>query len=372
MWDFYEVDQKQGHHKKRKRVLKRFMDRTKNLIIFIIIITITTMMMTTTMASTFISARSLPVIGFSSNQRRVSCSSSFSRQQQICVFGGDVSRKGRYINERIRSSSSSSSSNDKNNVRRRGTKINRERQRGRAAIVNAAGHGHAHGSASSTERRSGENKGFVEEMRFVAMKLHTREQAPKEGKKKAEKVPEQKPMAQWQPTKEGYLKFLVESKAVYDAMEAIVASNADPMYNAFIDCGLERSEALDKDIQWFRETLKMEVPEAKGAGKDYADFLNNLAKESPPRFLCHFYNVYFAHSAGGKMIGRKVSEMILDGKELEFYIWNKNGGLEKSLAEVKENLNEAAEKWTREEKDICLEETSKSFQLSGALLRLIA
>ena len=64
--------------------------------------------------------------------------------------------------------------------------------------------------------------------------------------------------------------------------------------------------------------------------------------------------------------------MILEGKELEFYIWNKNGGLEKSLAEVKENLNEAAEKWTREEKDICLEETSKSFQLSGALLRLIA
>jgi heme oxygenase len=72
------------------------------------------------------------------------------------------------------------------------------------------------------------------------------------------------------------------------------------------------------------------------------------------------------------MIGRKVSEMILDGKELEFYVWNRNGGLEKSLAEVKEKLNEAAEKWSREEKDICLEETSKSFQLSGALLRLIA
>ena len=130
--------------------------------------------MTTTMASTFISARSLPVIGFSSNQRRVSCSSSFSRQQQICVFGGDVSRKGRYINERIRRRRSSSS-NDKNNVRRRGTKMNRERQRGRAAIVNAAGHSHAHGSASSTERRSGENKGFVEEICFEKGRSSTRE-----------------------------------------------------------------------------------------------------------------------------------------------------------------------------------------------------
>ena len=33
-----------------------------------------------------------------------------------------------------------------------------------------------------------------------------------EGTKKAEPVPEQKPMQKWEPTKEGYLKFLVESK----------------------------------------------------------------------------------------------------------------------------------------------------------------
>jgi hypothetical protein len=33
---------------------------------------------------------------------------------------------------------------------------------------------------------------------------------------------------------------------------------------------------------------------------------------------------------------------------------------------------EAAEGWSREEKDRCLEETGKSFQLSGQLLRLIA
>jgi heme oxygenase (biliverdin-producing, ferredoxin) len=261
---------------------------------------------------------------------------------------------------------------NKNNNNNNRTKTGQHQQQRRRILIKV-NNNHGHGqSSSSVKSRPGENKGFVEEMRFIAMKLHTREQAPKEGEKKAEKVPEQKPMAQWKPTKEGYLNFLVESKAVYDAMEKIVASNADPMYSAFIDCGLERSNALEKDIQWFQETLRMEVPVAKGAGKEYAEFLTELAKQSPPRFICHFYNVYFAHSAGGKMIGRKVSEMILDGKELEFYVWNKNGGLEKSLAEVKEKLNEAAEKWSREEKDICLEETSKSFQLSGALLRLIA
>ena len=89
-------------------------------------------------------------------------------------------------------------------------------------------------------------------MRFVAMKLHTKDQAPKEGGKEAAPQPFQKvtlhkhkllhrlcckvesfpslvsmliPAAnllQWEPTREGYLRFLVESKLVYDALEQIV------------------------------------------------------------------------------------------------------------------------------------------------------
>jgi hypothetical protein len=69
----------------------------------------------------------------------------------------------------------------------------------------------------------------------------------------------------------------------------------------------------------------MKAPAADGPGLEYATFLKALAKNSPEKFICHFYNVYFAHSAGGKMIGRKVSEMILDGKELEFYKWAGEG-----------------------------------------------
>jgi hypothetical protein len=69
-------------------------------------------------------------------------------------------------------------------------------------------------------------------MRFVAMKLHTREQAPKEGE--AKPPPESKPMMQWEPTREKYLAYLVESKAMYEAMEEIVASKASPIYEAFL------------------------------------------------------------------------------------------------------------------------------------------
>ena len=240
---------------------------------------------------------------------------------------------------------------------------------GGGAATAQGGHGHGHGGMMS-DRRPGEKKGFVEEMRFVAMKLHTREQAPKEGK--AEPAKEAKPMMQWQPTKEGYLRFLVESKAVYDAMEQIVASGASPMYGDFVDTGLERAEVLAADIEWFCQTYEMTAPVADGPGAEYARFLKDLSTTAPPEFICHFYNVYFAHSAGGRMIGRKVSEMILDDKELAFYKWEKPGGLEAQMTRTKAKLNDAAEKWSREEKDRCLEETGKSFELSGKLLRLIA
>lgn len=70
------------------------------------------------------------------------------------------------------------------------------------------------------KRYPGEAKGFVEEMRFVAMRLHTRDQA-KEGEKEV-KEPEERPVAKWEPTVDGYLSFLVDSKLVYDTLEGII------------------------------------------------------------------------------------------------------------------------------------------------------
>lgn len=219
-------------------------------------------------------------------------------------------------------------------------------------------------AATTTKRfRPGEQKGFVEEMRIRAMKLHTRDQA-KEGEKEAE----QKPLGKWEPTKEGYIQFLVDSKAVYDTLEEIVERASDPLYADFRNTGLERSKALQKDLEWF-QSEGFSIPEPGHAGVTYAALLQELAENDPQAFLCHFYNVYFAHSAGGRMIGRKVSEMILNSRELEFYKWE--GDLPQILAAVKEKLNEAAKDWSREQKDHCLNETEKSFKYSGSLLRVL-
>ncbi|XP_059635100.1 heme oxygenase 1, chloroplastic-like [Cornus florida] len=213
------------------------------------------------------------------------------------------------------------------------------------------------------KRYPGEAKGFVEEMRFVAMKLHTRDQA-----KEGEKEPQGQPVAKWKPSIDGYLRFLVDSKLVYDTLETIIEKAAFPEYAEFRNTGLERSEGLAKDLEWFKEKGHV-IPEPSSPGASYALFLEELSEKDPQGFLCHFYNIYFAHTAGGRMIGKKVAEMILNSKELEFYKWN--GDLSQLLQNVREKLNRVAERWTREEKNHCLEETEKSFKFSGDILRLI-
>lgn len=216
---------------------------------------------------------------------------------------------------------------------------------------------------TSKKKYPGEAKGFVEEMRFVAMKLHTKDQA-----KEGEKESDAKPIAKWEPSIEGYLKFLVDSKIVYDTLESIVDKASCPWYAEFKNTGLERSDKLAKDLEWFKEQGHV-IPEPSSIGLSYASYLEDLSENDPPAFICHFYNVYFAHSAGGRMIGKKVAEKILDKEVLEFYKWD--GELSQLLQNVRDKLNKVASNWSREEKNHCLEETEKSFKYSGEILRLI-
>lgn len=197
------------------------------------------------------------------------------------------------------------------------------------------------------------------------MKLHTREQAPAEGQAEAPK--EKKPFV---PTKKGYLRFMEESKIVYDTFEEIVATN--PMYESLRNNGLERGQPLAEDITYAINTwnLTPAEPSSDSVGSTYAETLKDLSKSSPPAFICHYYNHYFAHTAGGRMIGKQVSEAALDGWMGKFYKWE--GNVKSHLDGVREKLNEMAKGWSEEEKQACLEETPVTFKMSGSLLKLIA
>lgn len=234
--------------------------------------------------------------------------------------------------------------------------------------------------ASTTRQRRkkfypGEDKGFVEEMRFVAMELHSNRtvkqgemEKEEEEKEESDADADSQPVGAWEPTIKSYLQFLVDSKDLYETLEAIVDRAPHSSYTEFRNTGLERSERLAKDLEWFVQQGHA-IPQPRSPGTTYSKYLEELAEKDPPAFICHFYNIYFAHTAGGQMIGRQVAKKILEGRELEFYKWD--GDLLKMLKHVKEKLNKVAEGWSREEKNRCLEETGKSFKYSGKILRLI-
>lgn len=192
------------------------------------------------------------------------------------------------------------------------------------------------------------------------MKLHSRDQS-REGEQKA-----QKPVAKWEPGRAEYLQFLVDSRVVYNCLEELVASHDE--LASYRDSGLERSAALDKDIVWFAEQ-GLETPPAGKYGTDYAALLRELVDEGRwEAFTCHFYNYYFAHTAGGRMIGKQMADKLLDGRTLEFYQWGGAEPKEELLPSLRDKIDATAEGWTREQKDMCLAETANSFRYGGGML----
>ena len=131
--------------------------------------------------------------------------------------------------------------------------------------------------------------------------------------------------------------------------------------------GLERSAALREDIKWMTEhDSTLVIPECSSSGKEYAKFLSTIAAESIPKFICHYYNHYFARTAGGRMIGNKMAEKLLSGKLLKFYQWE--GDVKILLDETRKNIDKMAKTWTDTQKKACLEETMACFKFGGALM----
>jgi len=85
-------------------------------------------------------------------------------------------------------------------------------------------------------------------------------------------------------------------------------------------------------------------------------------------FVCHFYNFYFAHTAGGIMIGKMMANKLLGGHTLHFYQWPAGDVKEVLLPGLRGKIDAMAAGWTREQKDACLAETAESFRGGGSLL----
>uniref|UniRef100_A0A2P2JG63 Uncharacterized protein n=1 Tax=Rhizophora mucronata TaxID=61149 RepID=A0A2P2JG63_RHIMU len=238
----------------------------------------------------------------------------------------------------------------------------------------------------------GESKGITEEMRFVAMRLHnikgkythktnhtsddddddysnTHDSTNDDASEIAEAdEAAEGDLGTWVPSMEGFVKYLVDSKLVFDTVERIVDKSDDVTYTYFRKTGLERSKALAMDLERFSHD-GVAIPEPSTLGVSYAKYLKELAQKSAPLFLCHFYNIYFSHIAGDQVIARQVSRNLLEGRELELYRWD--GDVQELLKGVREKLNILSEHWSRDVKNRCLKEATKSFKYLGQIVRLI-
>ena len=198
------------------------------------------------------------------------------------------------------------------------------------------------------------------------MKLHTKDQAPREGKQEASALP----IDQWNPKRSDFMQFLVDSRTVYDYFENQLTNNQDyPMFLRFANTGLERVEALDKDIK-FLNGLGVVTPKPTDAATNYIQYLQGLINEKPESVLCHWYNYYFAHSAGGRMIGRLMQDRLFGGKQFQFYEWETD--VKQILGKVRTIIDQVANEWSRDIKDECLKETSLAFGYSGTVLQNLA
>ena len=180
-------------------------------------------------------------------------------------------------------------------------------------------------SATTTSSSTTEDEtkiSFIDtELRGAAMKLHTKSQAPKEGEAKEQPKPAN--AEPYIPTHMDYLKFLVDSQFVYKTFEEILLrEELHPELQPFVNTGLERNDRLEEDIVFMTKEYDLDRPEIGDKGKMYAEMMESIAakgKENIPEFMCHYYNYYFAHTAGGRMIGKQMASLLLEKKTLEFY-----------------------------------------------------
>ncbi len=135
----------------------------------------------------------------------------------------------------------------------------------------------------------------------------------------------------------------------------------------FKSTGLERVASIRESLDWMiTYDNELAIPDCGDAGKTYAQFLTSLADESVPKFMCHYYNHYFAHTAGGRMIGKKMGDTLLGGEVLSFYRWQ--GDVKTFLDETRKKIDAMANSWTEVEKKECLEETLNTFKYGSSLM----
>ena len=158
-------------------------------------------------------------------------------------------------------------------------------------------------------------------------------------------------------------RYFVEAQSVADALQR---GCLHPEFAALKDTGLERGDALEKDIWHVCCTWGLDRPEPSG---EYAALIDELADARSPAFVCHAYNVMFAHAAGG---GRAVGEAmrgVLGDWRAAYYVWD--GDVEIMLQDARRRIDDLGTTWTTDQHDACVGETTRAFSKGLDMLGIL-
>ena len=101
----------------------------------------------------------------------------------------------------------------------------------------------------------------------------------------------------------------------------------------------------------------------------YPFILTELPPHRPFEWIPKHQPSTLQHTAGGRMIGKKMADVLLDKKVLEFYKWD--GNVNKLKGQVKEDIETLVATWSRDEKDECIAGTPAVFSGGGGINRYL-
>lgn len=239
---------------------------------------------------------------------------------------------------------------------------------------------------------------FVQdELKPYALRLHSKDQAH------SGQMPAQLSFHLWNPNRKDFLHYLTDSLALYELLEHTASTH--PSLRSIYIKDLERSPALKKDIEWLQQSFDLQVCQPGSSVLTYTTYLKSLiATNNIPAFVCHYYNTYFALTAGGMRIGQSLTSKLLGGKQLSFYTFEDTdpadnpdldnpvsldcgGGsssgdttiapsrtnsqaaiIDRLKDKLRLKIDALASEWSPEERLICCAETDTCFRFGNELL----
>lgn len=184
---------------------------------------------------------------------------------------------------------------------------------------------------------------FVDVLRQETIKLHTPHQL--QGRVKTTGT----------PTFQGYVNWIAQQKRVH---QVLAQFPVQPKID-FVDALDTELYFLELEATW-QNTL-ITIPHTS----PYATYLTSLPE---PLLGCHWYNVVFAHVAGGTTAVAQTARDVLPKGWIETSSVFQHHG---DAQDLRDALELHVSSWTPEERDACLAETPVAFSYLSQLHRVL-